>query len=271
MIRAVVSPGGLWTRVEIVAETGSTNADVSASARAGAADGLVRIAENQTAGRGRLDRTWQAPAHSGLTMSLLLRPPVPIAALGWLPLLTGVAVAQASNQFPGVDAALKWPNDLLVRAAGDTGRWGKCGGILAESVPRSGTTALSAVVVGIGINVSQNAGELPEPRGPLAYPATSLALAGADVDRESLVVTVLDGVGEWYGRWVAAGGDPVRSGLREAYRAACLTVGLDVNVSLPGGASVAGRASDIDGDGRLVVVTSTSQRVLAAGDVEHVR
>jgi BirA family transcriptional regulator, biotin operon repressor / biotin---[acetyl-CoA-carboxylase] ligase len=271
LTRAVVSPGGLWSRVEIVAETGSTNADVSASAREGAAEGLVRIAENQTAGRGRLDRMWQAPARSGLTMSVLLRPAVPLAGLGWLPLLAGVAVAQACDQVSGVNAALKWPNDLLVRAAGDAGRWGKCGGILAETVPPAFSTDQTAVVVGIGINVSQGAGELPESMDPMAYPATSLALAGVDVDRESLAVAVLDAVADWYQRWVAAAGEPVRSGLRQAYRATCLTVGQDVKVSLPDGSSVAGRASDIDADGRLVVATAAGQRALAAGDVQHVR
>jgi len=270
LTRALVSTGGLWSRVEIVAETGSTNADVSARARAGAAEGLVRIAESQTAGRGRLDRTWQAPARSGLTMSVLLRPRVPLAGLGWLPLLAGVAVAQACDQLPGVDAALKWPNDLLVRRA-DAGGWGKCGGVLAETVPPVEATDPTAVVVGIGINVSQRAGELPEPVDPLAYPATSLALAGVDVDRESLATAALGAVAHWYQRWVAAAGDPVTSGLHEAYRATCLTVGQEVKVSLPSGASVAGRVSDIDADGRLVVATSAGERALAAGDVTHVR
>ena len=269
LTQALLSPGGLWSRVEIVADTASTNVDVCRSARAGAAEGLVRIAENQYAGRGRLDRTWQAPARSGLTMSVLVRPTVPFAGLGWLPLLAGVAVAQACDQIPGVDAALKWPNDLLVRAAGDAGQWGKCGGILAETVPVDSTAP--AVVVGIGINVSQSADELPERRDPLAYPATSLAVAGAAVDRESLTVAVLDAVAEWYRRWLANGGDPVESGLRETYRAICLTVGRDVRVSLPGGGSVAGRASDIDEDGRLVLATPEGQQSLAAGDVAHVR
>ncbi len=127
------------------------------------------------------------------------------------------------------------------------------------------------MVVGIGINVSQSAEELPAPRDQLAYPATSLALAGAHVDRESLAVAVLDGLAHWYRRWVGVAGDPIGSGLREAYRAMCVTVGHDVTVSLPGGATVAGQASDIDGDGRLVVITSTGHRAVAAGDVAHVR
>jgi BirA family transcriptional regulator, biotin operon repressor / biotin---[acetyl-CoA-carboxylase] ligase len=271
LTRALVLPDGLWSRVEVVTETGSTNADVSRSARLGVAEGLVRMAENQRAGRGRLDRTWQAPPRSGLTMSVLLRPAVPNARLGWLPLLAGVAVAQACDALPGVDAGLKWPNDVLVRVSGDAGRWGKCGGILAETVPPELPTAGLACVVGIGINVFQDVAELPEPRDCLAYPATSLALAGAAVDRESLTVAVLGALADWYQRWVAVAGDPVTSGLREAYRAICLTMGREVQVSLPGGASVVGRVSDIDGDGRLVVATSAGRRALAAGDVHHVR
>ena len=270
LTRALVSPAGLWSRVEVVTETGSTNADVASSARAGAGEGLIRIAESQRAGRGRLDRTWQAPARSGLTMSVLLRPAVPITRFGWLPLLAGVAVVQACDQLTDVDAALKWPNDLLVRQSAETGRWGKCGGILAETVPPVDAMA-TAVVVGIGINVTQVAEELPEPQDPLAYPPTSLALAGAAADREALTIAVLERVAQWYGRWVAAAGDPVKSGLLEAYRAICLTIGRDVTVSLPGGASVAGRVNGIDDDGRLVLMTPTGPQALAAGDVAHVR
>ena len=160
-------------------------------------------------------------------------------------------------------------NDLLVRPSSDTGTWGKCGGILAETV--APPERPPAVVVGIGINVSQGVGELPEPTDPLAYPATSLTLAGAVVDREALAVETLGGLAEWWWRWLAAGGDPVVAGLREAYRAHCLTVGRDVMVTLPGGTSLTGHVSDIDDDGRLVLTTSGGRHAVAAGDVTHVR
>jgi BirA family biotin operon repressor/biotin-[acetyl-CoA-carboxylase] ligase len=94
LTRALVVPGGLWSGVQIVAETGSTNADVVALARRGAPEGFVLIAENQHAGRGRLGRTWQAPPRAGITLSVLLRPQVSPARLAWLPLLVGVAVAE---------------------------------------------------------------------------------------------------------------------------------------------------------------------------------
>src|SRR5690606_31849926 len=134
------------------------NADVAAAAREGAAEGFVLIAEHQQSGRGRLDRSWQAPPRAGITLSVLLRPAVEPTQLGWLPLLTGVAVAEACASAAGVRIALKWPNDLLVSQAvqdNSAPEWGKAGGILVESA------GSGAVVVGIGINVCQRADELP--------------------------------------------------------------------------------------------------------------
>src|SRR5262245_58214570 len=148
--RGLVVPDGLWTEVRVVAETGSTNADLAEAARSGADEGRVLIAERQRAGRGRLDRSWQAPARAAITMSVLLRPPVPPARLGWLPLLAGVALVSAIERVDRVEAHLKWPNDLLL---GSSARgFGKAAGILAEAVD-------GAVVLGIGLNVSQRADE----------------------------------------------------------------------------------------------------------------
>lgn len=271
--------GRRWPRIEVVAETGSTNADVAQRARLGEPAGLVLIAEGQRTGRGRLNRTWEAPARAGLTLSVLLRPSVPVARFGWLPLLTGVAVATACDRLPAVEAALKWPNDILLRPAAPgrspearatgTADWGKGGGILAETV--FGADGLPAVVVGIGLNVSQRRPELPPAQDPRAYPPTSLAIAGATAGRDEVAIAVLERLGDWYGRWDAAGGDPVASGLLAAYRESCLTIGRDVTVTLPGDTAVAGSAVDIDADGRLVVATATTRQALAAGDVTHVR
>lgn len=228
------------------------------------------IAESQVAGRGRLGRSWEVPPGAGLMMSVLLRPrSIAPARLGWLPLLTGVAVVQAcAAAGSGIEAGLKWPNDLLVRPApanGGDSEWGKCGGILAEAV------APEAIVVGIGINVSQAAVELPSPVDPTAFPPTSLALAGAHRDRERLAAAVLRRLAHWYGRWHAAGGDPMGSGLAAAYRARCRTLGHPVTVALPGGGSLVGTATAVDPDGRLVVRTADGEQRLAAGDVQHVR
>jgi BirA family biotin operon repressor/biotin-[acetyl-CoA-carboxylase] ligase len=264
--RAVVTPGGLWTALDVVDATGSTNADLAARAARGAPEGAVLVAEEQTAGRGRLDRRWTAPARSGLFFSVLLRPgaaaadgaaPVPAERWGWLPLLAGVAVATALSRVGGVDTALKWPNDLLVTVDGGER---KAGGILAE---RSGA---DAVVVGIGVNVSLRAEELPVPT------AASLALAGAaGTDRDPLLRAVLRSFADWYGAWRAADGDPAASRLQQTYAAGCATLGREVRAELPGGAELVGTAVAVDGDGRIVVAPSdgAAERALASGDIIH--
>jgi BirA family biotin operon repressor/biotin-[acetyl-CoA-carboxylase] ligase len=244
--------GGLWTALDVVEETGSTNADLVSRARAGTPEGAILVAEQQVAGRGRLGRQWQSPARAGLAVSVLLRPRVPPRRLGWLPLLAGVALAESVRAESEVDAVLKWPNDLLIG-----GR--KCAGILAEA-------SNGAVVVGLGLNTTLTAGELPHPG------ATSLLLAGAaEVDRERLLCGLLRSLAVWYGRWVAAGGDADASGLRAAYTGHCATIGQRIRVELPGGeavlAVVEGIAEGVDEDGRLLI----AGQAIAAGDVLHVR
>jgi BirA family transcriptional regulator, biotin operon repressor / biotin---[acetyl-CoA-carboxylase] ligase len=255
--RALVRPGELWTAIEVRASTGSTNADVAAAARDGAAEGLVVVAERQTVGRGRLDRRWESPPRAGLAFSVLLRPEgVPAGRLGWLPLLAGVALVETVRRQSELDAVLKWPNDLLIDER-------KCAGILAEAVPEPAP----AVVLGIGLNVTLSEAELPRPD------ATSLLLAGAaHTDRDPLLRGLLRGLSDWYRRWCAEGGDPDGSGVRDRYRLHCATLGRRVSVALPGGGSLTGTASDVDGDGRLVVAgTDGILTPVAAGDIVHVR
>ncbi|MFJ9537693.1 biotin--[acetyl-CoA-carboxylase] ligase [Streptomyces sp. NPDC101225] len=258
--RGLVHEGGLWRDVEVVPSTGSTNSDLVALAEAGkAAEGSVLIAEEQTSGRGRLDREWTAPARSGLFFSVLLQPgEVPVARWGWLPLLTGVAVATGLSRSAGVDTALKWPNDLLVSIGGEER---KAGGILAERAGDGG------VVVGVGINVTLRETELPVPQ------AGSLALAGAvSTDRDPLLRAVLRALAEWYGRWREAGGDPAACGLQETYAAGCATLGRVVRAELPGERAITGEAVAIDGDGRLVIATENGvQEPVGAGDIVHLR
>ncbi|MFC8830049.1 biotin--[acetyl-CoA-carboxylase] ligase [Streptomyces sp. NPDC057137] len=265
--RGLIVPGRLWTSLDVVTATGSTNSDLAARADS-LPEGAVLVAEEQTRGRGRLDRAWSAPARSGLFLSVLLRPgpDVPVARWGWLPLLTGVAVATAVARAAGVDTALKWPNDLLVTVGGKEGDEAdkeerKAGGILAE---RAGA---DAVVVGIGLNVSLTESELPVPG------AGSLALANAvSVDRDPLLRAVLRGLERWYGAWRDAAGDPAASGLQEAYVAGCATLGRAVRAELPGERQLVGDAVAIDGDGRLVIATEGGGReAVGAGDVVHLR
>jgi BirA family biotin operon repressor/biotin-[acetyl-CoA-carboxylase] ligase len=263
--RALLHPDALWSALRVVSQVGSTNTDLAAQAVAGAPDGSVLLAEEQDAGRGRLDRSWSAPPRSAIMMSVLLRPAVAPARLGWLGLLAGVALADEIERLGLVDAVLKWPNDLLVRGnqAGDA--YGKCAGILAE-------VAGDAVVVGIGLNVSQRVDELPPQPDPDAYPPVSLALvAAACTDRDPLVRAILRRLEHWYREWLTVDGDPEACGLRTAYRNRCHTLGQTVAVAAPGGEIVRGVASDVDLDGRLVVDTPAGPRRLAAGDVLRVR
>ena len=253
-----VRPGGLWREIEVVESTGSTNADLLARALRGEPEGAVLAAEEQRAGRGRMGRTWTAPPRAALTFSLLLKPAVPPARLGWLPLLTGVAVAAAVTTVTGVETRLKWPNDLLAADA-------KLAGILAEA-------AGDAVVVGIGLNVSTEPAEFPSPR-PGALPATSLRAAGATApSREDILLAILAGFERWYRAWQQAGGDPDRSGLRPEYTRFSATIGRTVRAELPGGQALSGPAVGVDSDGRLLVrVSSGSEVAVAAGDVVHLR
>ena len=258
--RGLVRDGGLYCDVDVVQSTGSTNNDlVGLAVKGGAEEGAVLVAEEQTAGRGRLDRQWTAPARSGLFFSVLLKPAeVPVARWGWLPLLTGVAVATGLSRAAGIDTALKWPNDLLVSIGGEER---KAGGILAERAGEDG------VVVGVGINVTLREQELPVPQ------AGSLLLAGAiTTDRDPLLRAVLRSLEEWYGRWREAGGDPAASGLQETYAAGCATLGRTVRAELPGDRSITGEAVAVDGDGRLVIATEEGvQEPVGAGDIVHLR
>ncbi|GAA4677693.1 biotin--[acetyl-CoA-carboxylase] ligase [Nocardioides nanhaiensis] len=246
--------------VELHATLGSTNARAAERAREGAAEGLVVAADHQTGGRGRLDRTWETPEGTSLTFSLLLRPTVPAASWPWLPLMTGYAVAKALRA-GGVEAGVKWPNDVLV---GDR----KLAGILVERIE---TPQGPAAVVGVGINVGMAAEELPVPE------ATSLQVEqGEAADRTDLLVEVLSGVREAYDAW-QAGGELGAQRLAESYAEACVTVGQQVRVELPGGETLEGTAVGIDAEGRLQVQPAAGSgggeqvRAVGAGDVRHVR
>ena len=236
LARALAADG--W-HVEVVEEVSSTNAVVADRARAGEPAGLVVVAEQQTAGRGRLDRSWVSPPRAGLTFSALLRPTLAPARWGWLPLLAGVAVARTLRDRADLDAVLKWPNDVLV-----DGR--KVCGVLTE------VADATAVVVGIGLNVTTRADELPHDQ------ATSVGAAGgATTDRDTLLRAVLRQLTA-----VLAEDDPAAS-----YRGLCSTIGQPVRLDLPAGRSVTGTADTVDDDGRLVV----DGVAYAAGDVVHLR
>ncbi|GAB3600984.1 biotin--[acetyl-CoA-carboxylase] ligase [Microbacterium tumbae] len=232
----------------IVGQSSSTNAELRE--RADSSPHLsVLITENQTAGRGRLDRVWTAPAGSALAISVLLRTLPAPGVLGWIPLAAGLAMADAvAAQLPGRQVGVKWPNDVLV----DTR---KICGILAEA-------ADGAVVVGAGVNTAMTAVQLPVPT------ATSFAVLGAEADVDALAADFLTGLDLAVSR-LAASGDADASGLRGRVEERCLTLGRDVSVSLPDGVVLRGRATGLEIDGRLIVDVAGTPHAVAAGDVVH--
>jgi BirA family biotin operon repressor/biotin-[acetyl-CoA-carboxylase] ligase len=241
---------GGW-QLTVLASTGSTNADLLAAAATGATDRTVLAAELQTGGRGRLDRRWSSPPSAGLTFSVLLRPAAPVPAWGWLPLLAGLALSRTV----GAGARLKWPNDLLLGPDG-----GKVAGILTQATE-------GAVVIGVGLNVSLSAAELP------VATATSLALQGIEqLDRSALLARFLTEFDTVLNRWSAAGADAQAAGLAAEYRDGCQTIGQRVTVELPD-RTVQGSALDVDPAGRLVLQPDGGGPALAiaAGDVTHTR
>ncbi|WP_186626922.1 biotin--[acetyl-CoA-carboxylase] ligase [Rhodococcus sp. BP22] len=255
--RALVDgPQASWSRLDVVEQTGSTNADLIARAD-GLADRTALVAEHQDSGRGRHSRPFSGAPRSQILLSVLMKfPGIDPAVLGWLPLLTGVAVVDALRTVAAVDAALKWPNDVLIE-----GR--KVAGILAE-VATYGPHPV--VVVGIGLNVSMTTEELPVPT------ATSLVLENAVVaDRDTILRAILRGIGAEVDSWKNSGWNTEH--LAQRYRERCDTVGRRVRVEMPGDRVLVGEATDVDVHGRIVVRDDESGQsvAVAAGDVTHLR
>lgn len=256
--------------VRRVAETGSTNADVMALARHGEREGIVVVADHQTAGRGRAGRTWTAPPGASLLCTILLRPPADVA--GVVTFALAVAAAEAVEQVGGFRPGLKWPNDLVVE---DDGPVRKLAGILAEaewppSAHHSGGYRAPAsheratVAAGIGLNV-QWPDDLPADLADIAVAMNHVA--GRAIDREEVLEAMLDALDVQYGRLVA--GD-VGSVLDE-WRARSTTLGRAVRVDL-GREDVTGTAVDVTAEGHLVVEERDGRRrTLAVGDVVHLR
>ena len=255
-LRAELIGAGLgWRQLDVVERTGSTNADLLARAASGTdVAGAVLIAEHQTAGRGRLGRGWSASPRAQITMSVGVSVvDVPVEGWGWLSLATGVAIVDAVTpllEVAGVQASLKWPNDVLANG-------GKLAGILAE-------VARPVVVIGLGLNVTQSPDEIDD-RG-----ATSLLDLGVPApDRNQLVCALLHELGRRIVAWrVARGADWA---LAADYRERSLTIGTRVRALLPGGKELVGTASGVDDQGRLCLETETGTVVVSAGDVVHLR
>lgn len=253
----LASLGDAWRTVDVVPETGSTNADLLARAAAGEdIAGAVLAAELQTAGRGRNGRQWFTPPHTQLAFSVgIAASTVPVDGWGWLSLIGGIAAVDAVARTTGTRVGLKWPNDVIADGA-------KLAGLLAEVVPGGST-----IVLGIGMNVGVTEFDFVAGDG---LPPTSLALLGAaDPDRTELLIALLDELGTRIAAWRAAGGADERT--LDDYRERSATIGARVRAMLPGGRDVVGTARDVDSAGRLLVESDGDLVAVSAGDVVHLR
>ncbi|MDN3495366.1 biotin--[acetyl-CoA-carboxylase] ligase [Planococcus sp. APC 4015] len=256
-LTAAISP-----RVQVVQTTDSTNADVVRHATESPAEWphlSLLVTTDQRAGRGRLDRTWTAPAGTALAVSTLVDiTRIPNASRGWLPLLAGAAMTRAIRaQLAGTahTAELKWPNDVLVDGF-------KICGILAEVLPGDA----DAVVVGTGVNTTMQPVDLP------VDTATSFAALGLECDDDRLLADYLTALDEQLVALADALGNAAAAGIVGEIEALCATLGRDVVVALPDGSQLTGHAQRLDVDGRLVVVDALGvEAAVSAGDVVHVR
>jgi BirA family biotin operon repressor/biotin-[acetyl-CoA-carboxylase] ligase len=247
MHEALVTPGQPWSGVDVHPSLGSTNAEAARLAT----PWQVVVTDHQQSGRGRLGRTWETPAQTSVTLSVLV--PAPDDGHGWVPLIAGLAVQRGIAEVSGLETSLKWPNDVLLPADDER----KVCGILCELQP-------TGIVVGMGINVSQTREELP------VDTATSLALAGAtEVSREDLAIAVLRHLAALHADLL--GGGAARAAAQAAYRDACTTLGRTVDLHAATGTVTRVQARGIDAEGRLVVAGDGGEYAVAAGDVAHVR
>jgi BirA family transcriptional regulator, biotin operon repressor / biotin---[acetyl-CoA-carboxylase] ligase len=243
---------GAW-EIRRFAEIDSTNTYVLDQARQGAVEGLVAVAEHQTAGRGRLDRRWESPPGANLLASVLLRPRCAADDLHLCSGAVALAAADACGEVAGVEPVLKWPNDLLADGS-------KLAGVLAEA--DFDGTRLRGVVVGIGLNVAWP--------GPAEAGGTCLDDArrsAQPVDKGVLLDLLLEGLGRRRPLLDDEGG---RRTMLEEVRRRCATLGQRVQVTLPN-EQLTGTASAIDDAGHLVVETRSGRRLVSAGDVVHLR
>ncbi|MET0297853.1 MAG: biotin--[acetyl-CoA-carboxylase] ligase [Microbacterium sp.] len=256
-LAAAVSP-----RVQVVETTDSTNADVVRHATEAPEDWphlSLLLTTDQRAGRGRLDRTWTAPAGTALAVSTVVDVTrLPYASRGWIPLIAGAAMTRAiAAQLAGSPhtAELKWPNDVLVDGA-------KICGILAEVVPDAPDT----VVIGTGVNTRMPRVDLP------VDTATSFEAMGLECDDDRLLADYLRALDEQLNALAESLGNAAAAGIVGEVEALCATLGKDVVVLLPDESRLEGHAQRIDDDGRLVVVDAFGvEAAVSAGDVVHVR
>lgn len=248
LLRAALNPEKIngaitrYWRVSVVELTGTTQGDLTSRVRQGDAKvGDVLAAEFQTAGRGRLERSFEAPARTALLFSFFIKPVRNREHWGWIPLIAGYAVASTLKEF---DASIKWPNDILIKGK-------KVSGLIAEIVD-------DGVVVGIGVNVGMESDELPVPT------ATSLLIEGAtDIDRNQILTGILQRFQEQFVAW-----DQGSDEIGMLYAQLSSTIGQQVRIEYPGGQTQTGLATSISDSGALVI---DGQTHVQSADVVHLR
>jgi BirA family transcriptional regulator, biotin operon repressor / biotin---[acetyl-CoA-carboxylase] ligase len=256
-VAEAVAGAGIDLPARWLEDTGSTNSDVLAMARAGAPEWTVLVAGHQTEGRGRLGRSWVEPPGTSLIVSVLLRPGVDPSAAPMLTLAAGLALAEASRSATGLDVGCKWPNDLVV---GDR----KLAGILAEAAVEGGR--LGHVVIGAGLNMSQRREDFPP---ELRDSATSVVVEGRTPDGAAILRGYLSRLRELYGD----GGSGVATRARAPYVERCVTLGRTVSATISDGVEVMGVAEGITEAGELIVADSRSgvRHAVGSGEVTHLR
>jgi BirA family transcriptional regulator, biotin operon repressor / biotin---[acetyl-CoA-carboxylase] ligase len=255
-LRPVLPVAGFGEPLRYLSVTGSTNDEALSWARAGAGEGALVVADHQTAGRGRRGRTWHAPAGTALLFSLVLRPRLTPDHLGLLTTALGVAGAEAARSF-GVDASVKWPNDVTVAGK-------KLAGVLVES--RLSGRNVDAAVAGMGFNVSVSPRALPE---DVAGRATSLsAELGSAPSRPQVLRAVLAALAGLYESLASEAGRA-----RVVARAEELSsiLGSAVAVRMADGSLLTGEATGLTESGALVLQMPDGPAVASAGEIETVR
>ena len=253
-IEAALRGRSIGRRIVYHASTGSTNDDAKALAASGEPEGTVVLADEQTAGRGRAGKSrWLTPTGTSIAVSILLRPTLPPERLGTLAMLAGLAAVAGVRDGAAVRATLKWPNDVLVGAR-------KLGGILVESA--LGASGVAYAVIGIGLNANlpvSDLGPLPDAALP---PTTLLEATGHPVEREALIITLLEELSTRYAALTSDAGSLVRD-----YRATLSTLGQPVTVT-GAGHTTEGIAEDVTPSGALILrLPNGSRQELAYGEV----
>ncbi len=260
VIQAGLRTQALGRRVHILTETPSTNTLGLTLAASGEPHGTVILAEHQTAGKGRLGRSWASPPNKNIYCSVILRAPRLQPHMTWVPLVTGLAISEAIQTEQLIKPSLKWPNDLLIGNK-------KLGGILCEGTSRGNTP--SVVIIGFGVNVNTTLDDFPENLQPTS--TSLLQESGQPCNRNTLLTCMFNQLERWYDLLALNNIDAVHS----AYAAECSTLGLDVRCTLTGTREIHGRATAIGIDGSLHVTPfqqgAKKTIEVRSADVTHVR